>query len=241
MNSTKIYDLEEARDRFMERVAALVPETLSDLVKKEGMDKYRAHLAAQIEVTMGETSATSGVVEVSAEAYDSYVREWQERWGLIAAQVNRTWSDGSHRLSISEWRNLNKAERAKWWRFDWVTLRASKTLNWFCNETPPPISFVGDAGNRSWSIWDGQVDLEAHSLAYHWEYPPAWNPKVESKSEAASRIGQMVNAALDAIEQEVWCGDPIPDLHFDMLVRYQVMGESQVQIARDLDLDRGWI
>lgn len=258
-----VFSANEARDRFMARLHALVPECFASLCSPEGLELAAAAQDGLVRAWLGETVPGHWDAQ---QALSAYIRRWQGDWHLVAVpeHVSRSgsrmesgvWSQATPLLTVNQWRKGSQRERQRAGDngYSWIHRVADETLREYVIATkydePIPASFVELGRLDKPSLLfetnlHGQpvtIDLDAFPVARflpsHMGWPFfGWNPRVESRHDARERLikvaTRLVDDALDAIEREK-PSMSVPDKHLDWLVRFQVMGQSMNAIAREV-------
>lgn len=224
----KKYSRKEAQNKFMGRLAEMVPRCWDDLVKLE----------------------VQGFPDSPEEL--EFILEWQRRWNLIEVPgilIHWMSEDGEIELpsfgeNVPGKRALSRHVRAnhEWGgRGGWITHQAKMTLlaaRWNRDAGMPALCTFRTAtepflahDDLTSLLGDPALLTELH-----------WDPSQESAEEARTRILNTMNGllktAMHTVEVNRGKLKTIPDRHFDHLIRCQVLEESQGSVAKSSGLAR---
>lgn len=246
---------DEARDRFMSRLHTMEPDCFAGLCSSKGL---KLAAVAQDRLVRAMHGQELGSVHWEAEqAKHEHIKQWQRRWHLVAVPAHVSRQD----QKVSEWRHLSQRERERQEGsssdISWITDIADATLRYYVvNEKygePVPMSFVASTRFDT-PLWETQatlsgrpvtVDLKARNLTRGLETVEGlslltWNRRAEPRRAARDRLMMLIDSALDRIDREA-LSISIMDEHFDWLIRFQVKGQNQTDIAVDVGRNRGHV
>lgn len=101
------FSMNEARDRFMDRLHTLEPDCFASLCSLKGLALANTVQDNLIPiVTSGQAKSHAGEAE---QAKQEYISQWQRRWHLVA--VPELLSKGDR--SVPDWRRMSQRKRVE--------------------------------------------------------------------------------------------------------------------------------
>lgn len=251
VKGTDVFSVAEARGRFMSRLHVLEPACFESLCTPAGIALARNDWEATVSQWTGDGKTTRADAWEADQAKHEHVKQWQRWWNLLYATPPWLLDSQARGSQGREWLKASRDPHRARGSSPWMSIIAEATLRDYViaekNGEPAPTAFKPMAvvltGKPSLMVEDTvnghpvSFDAHAHLLAPILTSDNGlsgltWNPRVEPRAEARERLIAMLDVALDRIAKDVpsWT---ILDTHLDWLVRFQVLGQSQNEIARD--------